>query len=347
LQSPAVPVFGLYGWQRTSHDLLPPQLAYLVVADSELAQDLVGVLAEVGRRRADVLAVAADVVRLGHEIDAAERGMFDRPGHLQVLHLRVREGLVDRVDGPAGHAGLVQQLDPLAARALTGDLRDQLVQLLPVRGPLVLPGEAGVGHQVLGTGGAAEALPEVLTGSGDVDLPVGGREQSGRDAGRMIVARLLGHLARHQPARRLEIQHRDLRLEQRGMDPTALPGHLPIEQRDQDSLREETARRQAGDRAADPDRPLAGRTGDRHRAALALCDLVDTGPLAVGTVLSEAGNAAVDDARVHLAHGFVVDPEPKLHGRAHVLDDHVGLARELHEDVLARLTLEVERHRPL
>ena len=50
------------------------------------------------------------------------------------------------------------------------------------------------------------------------------------NAGRMIVARLLRHLVRNRPARRLEIQHRDLRRQQRALHPLALARLLAFEQ---------------------------------------------------------------------------------------------------------------------
>ena len=69
----------------------------------------------------------------------------------------------------------------------------------------------------------------------------------------------------------------------------------------------------------------AGHAGDGHQPAHALRDLVDAGALGVRPVLAEAGDRGVDDARVHRAHVVVVDAEPVLHRRAHVLDDDVGL----------------------
>jgi len=55
---------------------------------------------------------------------------------------------------------------------------------------------------------------------------------------------------------------------------------------------------------------LSGMAGDRHEPAHALGDLVDPGAALIGSVLAEAGNAAVDDARVDLVHRFVIDAEP-------------------------------------
>ena len=163
----------------------------------------------------------------------------------------------------------------------------------------------------------------------------------------MVVAGLLGDLALHQPARGLEVEHEDLRFDQRGVDPLALAGALAIVEREHDRLGEQQARGQVGDRDADAHRPAAGLAGDRHQPAHALRDLVDAGARRIGAALAEARDGAVDDARIDLRHRLVVDLEPVLHVGAVVLDDDVGLLRELHEDRVAFLALEVERHRLL
>ena len=112
-------------------------------------------------------------------------------------------------------------------------------------------------------------------------------------------------------------------------------------------LGQQQARGQVGDRDADAHRPAAGLAGDRHQPAHALGDLVDAGARRVGAALAEARDRAVDDARVDLGHGVVVDLQAMLHVGAVVLDDDVGLLRELHEDRVAFRALEVERHRLL
>jgi hypothetical protein len=68
----------------------------------------------------------------------------------------------------------------------------------------------------------AEPLPDFLAGRGDVDVAVGGLENSGRNARGVVVAGLRRHLAAEQPARALEVEHEYLRLQQRGGDVLAL-----------------------------------------------------------------------------------------------------------------------------
>ena len=144
----------------------------------------------------------------------------------------------------------------------------------------------------------------------------------------MVVAGLLGHVLFHQPARGLEIQHEDLRLQQRGLHPLAFAGDLALQQRGEDAHGAEQPGGEVGDGNADPHRALARRAGDRHQPAHALRDLIEAGPLVIGAVLAEAGDAAIDDARIDLAQALVIDAELGLHVGPEVLDHHVGLLHQ-------------------
>ena len=163
----------------------------------------------------------------------------------------------------------------------------------------------------------------------------------------MVVAGLLGDVLFHQPARGLEIQHEDLRLQQRGLHPLALAGDVALQQRGEDAHGAEQPGGEVGHGNADPHRALAGRAGDRHQPAHALRDLIEAGALVIGAVLAEAGDAAIDDARIDLAHALIVDAELGLDVGAEVLDHHVGLFRQPPEHLEALGVLQVERHRPL
>ena len=152
-----------------------------------------------------------------------------------------------------------------------------------------------------------------------------------------------GHVARHQPARGLEIQHGDLRLQQRGLHPLAFAGDLALQQGDERAHGGVVAAGEIGNRHADAHRALAGQTGDRHQAAHALGDLVEARTVGIGAVLAEAGQAHVDEPRIDRAQRLVVDAEPLLHVGPVVLDQHVGGGRQLLQDRDALGRLEVER----
>src|SRR5690349_4288321 len=64
----------------------------------------------------------------------------------------------------------------------------------------------------------------------------------------------------------------------------------------------------------------------------------------IWAVLAEAGNAAIDDARVDLAQALVVNAKPGLDVRAKILDHHVGLFRQAPEYFHPPGILQIERH---
>ena len=279
--------------------------------------------------------------------EVAQRGRAHRLRHLQMPHLRIGEGLVDPIDRSARHAGVVQDLDPLRARLLPGHRHEHLHHRVAVGRARPRGGEARVGAEVRALDGLAEPLVEVVAGGGDIDVAVLGLEDAGGDAGGMVVPGLRRHLLAHQPARGLEVEHGELRFQQRGVHPLALPGGLALDERHENALGEEDARAEIGDGDAHAHRPLAGNAGDGHEAAHALGDLVDAGPVAVRPALPEAGDAAVDEARVDGAQALVVDAQPPLDVRPVVLHHDVGVLGQPLEDGHALRIAEVQRQRLL
>ena len=111
----------------------------------------------------------------------------------------------------------------------------------------------------------------------------------GRHAGDQVVGAEVG-------------QHRDLRVEQGHVDVLAATGRVAVAQRGQDRDRRVHAGEQVGDGHADLLRPAAGAVvalaGHAHQAAHALDRVVVAGAVAVGAGLAEAGDRAVDEARL-------------------------------------------------
>ncbi|MGY3220527.1 hypothetical protein ACVIM5_001134 [Bradyrhizobium sp. USDA 4512] len=93
--------------------------------------------------------------------------------------------------------------------------------------------------------------------------------------------------------------------------------------------------------------PPPGAPGHRHQAAHALRDLIEARPLVIGAVLAEAGDAAIDDARVDRGEALIVDAELLLHVGAEILDHDVGLGGEALEHGEPALVFQVQRHGPL
>src|SRR5208337_5444856 len=234
---------------------------------------------------------------------------LDRLRHAEMRDLRVRIDLVDGIDRTAGDACLVEQLYPLRAGALDGIALHVGIERVTVLGPI---GRGLIFRPLAQLGGVRrlqEARPDLCPGRGDVDVTVRGLEYAGRNAGGVIVARLLWHLAADEPARALEVEHEDLRLQQGSRDMLPLFRLLPLQQRHQNTERAKQAGAQIGDRDADAHRALPGQAGDRHQPAHALRNLVDARAVAIGSVLAEAGDAGEDDALVDLAQFVVVDAE--------------------------------------
>src|SRR5262249_4671292 len=158
----------------------------------------------------------------------------------------------------------------------------------------------------------AETFPQAVARGGDVDVTVGGLEHVGAGAGGVAVSFLPRNLALDQVARRLEIEEEYRRFDERRMHPLAFAGALALEEREGDPIGEGQASRNVVDRDSDAHGTLAGMSGNRHDPAHALGDLIHARPALVGAVLPEAGDAAVDDTRVHLFHRLIVDAEAVL-----------------------------------
>src|SRR6516162_11638661 len=87
---------------QPSDDGSGTQIGDRVVTVAEPAQHLVGVLAEVrGWAQFFGLGSAGHIDRLADGLQRSELWMVNRAGHLEMLDLRVGEGLVDRIDRPA------------------------------------------------------------------------------------------------------------------------------------------------------------------------------------------------------------------------------------------------------
>src|SRR5262249_61025709 len=109
----------------------------------------------------------------------------------------------------------------------------------------------------------------------------------------------------------------------RWVHPLALAGALALDEGDQDALGKEDARAQIRDGNAHAHWPLPRDARDGHEATHALRDLIDARPVAIRSALPEAGDAAVDQARVVDTQAVVVDAEPPLDVGTIVLDHDV------------------------
>ena len=108
---------------------------------------------------------------------------------------------------------------------------------------------------------------------------------------------------------------------------------------------------QAGEHVDERDADLVRRpvlrAGDRHQPALGLGHEVVSRPAGRLAARAEAGDRAVDDARVARAHLLVADPEPVGAADLEVLDHRVGARAQLEGERAPLLLREVDRARAL
>jgi hypothetical protein len=81
----------------------------------------------------------------------------------------------------------------------------------------------------------------------------------------MIVAGLTRNFARNQITGSLEVEHENLCLEKRRLNPLAAAGPFALVEGDQNPHRGKHARGEIGQRGADPHRTLPRLAGNRHQ----------------------------------------------------------------------------------
>src|SRR6202035_5546079 len=111
----------------------------------------------------------------------------------------------------------------------------------------------------------------------------------------------------------------------RHLQPPALAGARPIEQRADDAERHQHAGAGVANRRAGLDRPAVALTGDAHRPANGLCDRVERQPLLVWAAVAEALHLGIDDARIDRADDIVAEPEPLDRAGREVLGEYIRL----------------------
>ena len=105
---------------------------------------------------------------------------------------------------------------------------------------------------------------------------------------------------------------------------------------------EAQARQHVADGGAAAGGAAAGPAGDAHEAAHGLGHDVVAGPVMIGAVLAEAGDAAVDQLGVDFLQHVIAQAQ-LLHGAgAEVLDEDIGLLYQILEDLLALGGLEIQ-----
>src|SRR5215211_5576618 len=247
---------------------------------------------------------AADLV---YDIEPEPRGERERLRHVE--------------HRACGNSRGEEALRPLRARA-RGELPlDRLAQLRRMPNARRVVREPRVGGESLRADRAAEARELALVADADHQVAVRGAVgREGRDA-RMVVAEPRGHVAGREIARRLVRECRQSRVHEVDRDALAAAARLALAQRREHADRRLQARDDIDDRDARLRRCLR-RPRHGHQSAERLDERVV--PRHVPPAgLSEAGDLAVDDARVRVDHTRVVEAEPFERPGAEVRDDDV------------------------
>ena len=148
--------------------------------------------------------------------------------------------------------------------------------------------------------------------------------------------RLRGSAPAAEPAGRLVREHRQVRVQE--VDRDALAAAAPRRSRRAPRGRR-SSRRGASTTStiATPDlRRRPRRAGDAHQAADRLHERVVAGQVAPAP-LAEAGDLAVDDARIGFRDGVVAEPEPLERARPEVRDDDVRPLAEARRQLAVRV----------
>jgi hypothetical protein len=231
---------------------------------------------------------------------------------------------------------------PLLAGALGEDLLDRSVRVAPRAGDLVL-------DEVLAPDPATPRLPELRLQRAEGHPAVGAAVWAIADdrAGELEAAAVRRHVlgevpgGDHRQPRQRAVGHRDV-------DDLALARAVALAQRGED--REgghHGAAAEVGDLAGRLDRRPVGVTGEPEQPDEPEVVHVVARAVAVGPVLPVAGDRAVDDAGVDLAHRLVADAEAVEDTGAKRLEHDVGFAHRAQERLAPHVALEVQANRAL
>ena len=274
--------------------------------------------------------------------------MLDLLHHAARDDLRVVEHLLEVVHAGARHAGDQQRLLELLRLARPHRRLDQRQQRVLVALAARIGGEARIA-QVRVEPQHLHQLAEqrvVRRADREIALVLGLEQLIGR-AQPVPVAERLRHLAGLEIFGRLPGRRRDRRLDQRdvGNPPLALArrAHQPRQGRIGGEQRAE----HVGGLQARSHRHLARLAGHRQRARERLDDQIDAGAAPIRPGLAEARHRGVDDARIGRLHLRGAEPELVERARPVRLQEHVGLRRQLEQDLDRFRPLEVEHQAAL
>src|SRR3982074_1141011 len=187
-----------------SYDFAYSQLRDLVVRIADLAKNRLRVFALFRYAGDDTRRRAGQTDCLSHHANVAALGIFQGRRNAEMADLGIGEHFVDLVDRPSRHALGLERAQPVGGRALGEDRPQQRLDLRSVTGTARAVGVIGMVGKVGAADHLAEGAPLAIPADTDIDEPVGGRDDTHRRTGGMIVAGLRRHHALHPIAGRLK-----------------------------------------------------------------------------------------------------------------------------------------------
>ncbi len=274
-----------------------------------------------------------------HERNAAGERMRQVEFHAARQQLRIREHGVELVDRTARHADCFQRGEPLALRTRGDGAGDQRHERVTIPDALHISCEAFVACPFRMAGDRAELRELAVVADGENEVAVGAREHLIRDDVLVRVSGAARRRAGHQVVHCHHRHHRHGGIEKSEVDVLARARALTMLERRQDSHRRIHAGHQVGDRHARLLRAAARQVvafpGDAHESAHALDDEIVPGAIGVRPVLSKSGDRRVDQARIERGHAGVVETVLGEAADLEVLHQHIGLQREIADDLLS------------
>mmetsp|Transcript_98722 Transcript_98722/g.279621 ORF Transcript_98722/g.279621 Transcript_98722/m.279621 type:complete len:201 (+) Transcript_98722:268-870(+) len=180
------------------------------MSEVKAAEDLVRVLTKQRRCRPHSSgADGAESERVGELADEAELRVLHSLHQPRSSGLWMLKELLKVENGSGRHALVHEDLRPVVRRGRGEALVQPRADLLPVRRPARVVGEARVAQQVLGAQDLAEPNPVGLGAGRDVHLRVGCAEGAVRENYRVVVAHPVRHLAQAEVALALDAEEAD------------------------------------------------------------------------------------------------------------------------------------------
>ena len=273
--------------------------------------------------------VVAHALAVGRQRRGDRDEVAERLQDPERLRLRMASRLADVVHRRHGHARGDERVEQLRRLPPLRPLLQQCEQRRPVRDPVRVREEAGVGGELGHSEDVAQRGEELVVAGDDHELAVAGREDLVRRDLRERASLATRHGAGAEKADELVREQRERRLVERDLERAAGAGALALVQRGDHAERRPDPGAEVDQRHADAHRRPVVLAGDAHDPRRGLQQRVVARLVAQRAARAERADRAVDEPRVARSAASS-GPKPCLLGRARpeALDEHVRAVGE-------------------